>query len=155
MKKIFLLSLALLSLTAALPRAASAARFGLGLILGDPTGISAKLWMTQRTALDGCFGWSFGDNGFTRIHVDYLWHSPIRVDEGRLWCHYGVGGAMWLGNRHHTDDDLGLGARGVLGLEYQFRRSPFSLFGEVAPTMNIVPGGWFDMEGGAGFRFYF
>ena len=155
MKKFTLLALVLLSLHAAVPQPASAARFGLGLLVGDPTGLSWKLWATRRTALDGCLGWSFGDHGFTRVHVDYLWHSPIRTDGGRLWFHYGLGGAMWLGHRSRHADDLGLGVRGVLGLEYQFRRSPFSIFGEAAPTMNVTPVGWFDMQGGAGFRLYF
>lgn len=156
MKKTILLSLALLSLAAILPQTASADRFGLGLLVGDPTGLSWKLWTTRRTALDGCFGWSFGDQGFTRVHVDYLWHSPIRTDGGRLWFYYGLGGALWLGHRYRHDfNGTGLGVRGVFGLEYKFRRSPFSIFGEAAPTMNVIPAGWFDMQGGAGFRLYF
>ncbi len=156
MKRTTICALALLALLAAAPGTAGAARFGMGLVVGDPTGIDWKLWTTRRTALDGCVGWAFGDAGFSRITLDYLWHSPLRIDTGRLWFHYGIGGSMWLGHRYrHTLESSGLGVRGVFGLERQFPRSPFSLYGEVAPTMNVTPVGWFDLQGGVGFRFYF
>jgi hypothetical protein len=33
--------------------------FGLGIIIGEPTGISAKQWTGSRTAIDGAVAWSF------------------------------------------------------------------------------------------------
>ena len=32
--------------------------FGLGVILGEPTGISGKLWLGGKTAIDGATAWS-------------------------------------------------------------------------------------------------
>ncbi len=34
--------------------------FGLGVIIGEPTGISAKLWTSPINALDFGLGWSYG-----------------------------------------------------------------------------------------------
>src|SRR6516165_7367064 len=70
-------------------------KFGLGFVLGDPTGLTAKLWVGSTNALDfglgffgfgagGCFRDSAGvehcnqfgtDDG--TFNVDYLWQSNI------------------------------------------------------------------------------
>ncbi|MCK4431244.1 MAG: hypothetical protein KAW19_08060, partial [Candidatus Aminicenantes bacterium] len=42
--------------------AAQESGFGLGIILGEPTGISFKNWIGSRTAIDGGVAWSFGNN---------------------------------------------------------------------------------------------
>jgi hypothetical protein len=35
--------------------------FGLGIILGCPTGLSAKLWLSKSSAFDAATAWSFSD----------------------------------------------------------------------------------------------
>ena len=30
--------------------------FGIGVVLGEPTGISGKYWLSEKTAIDGAFG---------------------------------------------------------------------------------------------------
>jgi hypothetical protein len=67
--------------------------FGLGIIAGEPTGISAKQWLSQRTALDLGLAWSFRHSGYFHVHADYLWHFPdaIRAQE-RLVLYAGLGG---------------------------------------------------------------
>src|SRR5580765_5861261 len=72
-------------------------KYGLGIILGDPTGISGKAWVSSINAIDvglgaygygyrgGCFqdaaGRTVCDHGWGRrtlsIHADYLWQSKI------------------------------------------------------------------------------
>ena len=42
----------------------------LGVILGEPTGLSAKYWMSQETALDFGAAWSFKGDGQFHLHVD-------------------------------------------------------------------------------------
>src|SRR5262245_1633418 len=51
--------------------------FGIGLIVGHPTGLSGKGYLTPDTAIDGAIG--FGDT--TRqihMHADYLWHFVVQ-----------------------------------------------------------------------------
>ncbi len=36
--------------------------FGLGVIIGEPTGISGKLWLNNKHAVDGAVAWSTGKN---------------------------------------------------------------------------------------------
>ena len=51
----------LISLAAVLPGLLSAQEkdFGVGAILGEPTGVSLKKWLGARTAIDGALAWSF------------------------------------------------------------------------------------------------
>ena len=61
--------------------------FGLGVIAGDPTGISVKNWLSPWTAIDGALGWSFGKTNWVQIHGDYLIHNYdiVNVGKGKLW----------------------------------------------------------------------
>ncbi len=50
-------ALAFLSIAAIGP-SAQGRNFGIGLVLGDPTGLTAKYWTSSTTALDFAIGWS-------------------------------------------------------------------------------------------------
>jgi hypothetical protein len=50
--------IALLPLLAASAAKAQGRNFGMGLVLGDPTGLSAKYWTSATTALDFAVGWT-------------------------------------------------------------------------------------------------
>ena len=50
--------------------------FGLGVVLGEPTGISAKYWLTSGGALDFGLGYSFtSSNSVFDFYADYVFHS--------------------------------------------------------------------------------
>ena len=48
---------------------------GAGIMIGQPTGFSGKIWANEINALDFGVGFSFAkdDNG-VNLHADYLWH---------------------------------------------------------------------------------
>ncbi len=48
---------------------------GVGMILGEPTGLSAKMWTGKMTAFDAAAAWSFGDEGALHLHADMLFHN--------------------------------------------------------------------------------
>ncbi|TFH00938.1 MAG: hypothetical protein E4H13_06160 [Calditrichales bacterium] len=125
--------------------------FGLGIIIGEPTGISAKLWQSQTTAYDAGIAWTLGKNGHMHLHADHLWHSfgLINVSKGKLPVYYGIGA------RFVFADDLVIGARFVGGLDYMFATAPIDIFLELAPVLNFVPGTDFEMNGAIGFRYFF
>ncbi len=146
------LVLALLLLAA--PRAARA-DVGIGFFLGDPTGFDLKLGLDHRSALDIVLGVpTFRDRGFGYGHLTYLltpWIGqgssvvvPIRL---------GIGGAVY-GDR----GDLGFGARAPLEIGLRFRSTPLEIYGEIALFVGILRpydgGTLFDLQGGAGLRFY-
>ena len=125
--------------------------FGLGIILGSPTGLSAKLWLNKNNALDAAVAWSFGGKGRLQLHGDYLWHnfSLIKVEEGNFPLYYG------LGFRVNFGDETEAGVRFPIGLNYLFSRVPFDIFIEVVPVLQVVKKTDFEIDGAIGARFFF
>ena len=125
--------------------------FGLGIILGEPTGISLKLWTGENSAIDGAAAWSFREKGFFHIHFDYLFHnfSMFNVKKGRLPFYYGIGG------RIRFENETKFGIRIPLGIAYIFEEAPFDIFLEIVPLLNLVPDTKFDINASIGFRYYF
>lgn len=153
MKKILPISL-LLSIILALSLFSSAdaqSRYSnteLGVILGEPTGISLKAWQSDNTAFDAGIAWSFGDNGSLHLHGDYLFHNWQDVESGSLALYYGLGARVQLAN------DPRLGVRIPVGLQYNIPDTRLVSFFEVAPLLDLIPETTFDVNGGLGLRIY-
>ncbi len=157
-------SIALILFISGLAANAQERKFGLGVILGEPTGLSAKLWTTGRNAFDFGLGWSVGGDrigrhdvyydGGSRVHfhMDYLWHSfdAIRSTE-RFPLYYGVGGRFNSGGGYHS----ALAVRGVLGIAWLPRGAPVDVFLEAAPSLQFAPATGFGIDAGLGARYYF
>jgi hypothetical protein len=125
--------------------------FGLGIVLGEPTGLSAKLWTGSSNAFDFAAAWSFKGDGHLLLQADYVWHSfnLIRVSSGRLPLYYGIGGRVIF------SDDPVLGVRIPVGLNYQFEDAPVDIFAEIVPILDLIQETDFDLGGGLGVRFWF
>ena len=126
--------------------------FGLGIIVGEPTGISAKHWLSSATAVDFAFAWSLeGDGSFT-VHADYLKHTfrLIKVERGALPFYYGLGGRI----KFDGNNDV-LGVRIPLGLTYLFDNVTLDLFVEIVPVLQIFPETDFRLNGAIGVRYFF
>jgi len=123
-----------------------------GILLGEPTGLSAKLWATGNTAFDLGVAWSFGDGGHFHLHGDYLFHNFdfFDVASGSLPIYVGIGGRVRL-----EDDDSRVGLRVAIGLEYILENNPFGFFFEVAPIVDFLPDTEADVNGGIGVRYIF
>ena len=139
--------------------------FGLGIILGEPTGLSAKYYLSSRNAIDGGLAYSF--NNFIYIFADYLFHFPGAFGgstrfSSELSPYLGIG-AIFLGstnsgsrNRAYFSDSSGaLGMRLPLGIEWSPSEHPIGIFIEVVPGLGIIPGTFGFIEGGIGGRYYF
>jgi hypothetical protein len=126
-------------------------KFGLGIVLGEPTGVSAKLWLGQTSAMDGVVAWSFANNPSFTFHADYLFHffEVFSVKEGRLPLYVGIGGAISIA----PEPDFGV--RIPFGVSYLFDTVPLDVFLEAAPIFLFFPATTFDFSGGIGVRFYF
>jgi hypothetical protein len=126
--------------------------FGVGAILGAPTGFSAKYWATEMLAFDGAAAWHFSDDSRFQIHSDALWHFMIpnmKVSEGIL------PGYLGLGLRVLAGDHPEAGIRIPVGLSYLFGSAPLEAFAEIAPVARFAPDSGIGLDGGVGLRFYF
>jgi hypothetical protein len=145
-------------------------KFGLGFMVGDPTGLSAKLWIAPTNSLDfglGFWGYGFGDhcdpnNGCNRygysngtFHMDYLWQSNLIRGTAQLDWHIGPGGRLiWFSGCN--GNCLELKARMPVGIDLMFANpAMLELFFEVAPSFYVAPFFGFDVEAAFGARFYF
>ena len=124
--------------------------FGLGFIIGDPTGISMKFWTKETDAVEVAVGWKKKE---TEIHADYLWHNfdLLPVKNGRLPVFYGLG----IETKLKEGEDNEIGIRTIAGLEYLFDMVPFDFFLEVAPVLQLTPESKIKGEAALGFRFFF
>lgn len=126
--------------------------FGLGIIVGEPTGISAKYWLSSQNALDFGLGYSFVRKGRLHFHMDYLFHHQnIFQAEENFALYYGPGFRL----RTVEGDDARLGARFGVGLVWLPRNAPVDVFVEIAPILDIIPATRFQVNAGLGFRFFF
>ncbi len=129
---------------------------GLGIIVGEPTGISGKLFLSNRDAVDAGLAWSLAEDSRLHLHADYLRHNfrvlqdELDISEGQLPLYYGIGGRVRV-----DEDDTRLGIRFVLGVSYLFEDAPFDAFIEMAPIMDLVPETELNANAGIGFRFWF
>ena len=130
---------------------------GIGIILGEPTGFSWKMWLDGSMAYDAGIAWSFAGEPRIHVHGDVLWHNfnvlqnTFDIDESNGWLplYYGIGGILKVGN------DARLGARFVLGTTYVFKNAPFDIFLEVAPVMDVIPETELRLNAAVGSRFWF
>lgn len=136
---------------------------GLGVIVGEPTGLSLKYWLSDERAFDAAAAWSFSENDSFQIHTDYLIHNFDLIDpvelSGRLPVYYGVGGRLKLKNdndgKGRNDDDALFGIRFPLGITYLFADAPLDFFAEVVPILDIAPDTDIDINAAIGVRLYF
>ena len=63
--------------------------FGLGVVLGEPTGISAKFWLTPGTALDLGLGYSFtSEKSVFDFYADYVFHNSDMIHSAENFVVY-------------------------------------------------------------------
>jgi hypothetical protein len=135
--------------------------FGLGFIIGEPTGFSAKYWTSGTRALDFALGPSF--YGDFRFHGMYLYHVDA-FDYQRAPLHYGIGisiagkggrGAFIGEHRADHRNEIGIGPRGSLGVSFMPRSAPFDIFVEIGATLFIIRPVGMDIDASIGARYYF
>lgn len=132
--------------------------YGIGIILGYPTGFSGELVWSENSAIVFNAGWSLREDFGLHVTATYQFMFPgvIKGEEGealnQVVPYLGVGGRMLLEDKE-GDSDVHVGLRGGGGIEYLIKR--FGLFVELYPVVDIIPETDADFEGGLGFRFYF
>ncbi|PKL81930.1 MAG: hypothetical protein CVV24_12720 [Ignavibacteriae bacterium HGW-Ignavibacteriae-3] len=128
--------------------------FGLGVSLGEPTGLNGKYWLNSSNALDFGLAYSFVHTKSTySLHADYLFHnSELIKSSRRLPIYYGVGARLHFGNGNKGT----LGARGVIGLVWMpMAAAPVDVFIEFAPVFNLFPETSLHIDLSIGGRYYF
>ncbi|MEO0225394.1 MAG: hypothetical protein ABIL05_00425 [candidate division WOR-3 bacterium] len=124
-------------------------RFGPGIIIGSPTGLTLKILMTKENSLVFNAGWALGhDEGKLHLTGDYRFHFLNAVPEDPHYQFYlGIGASIVL-----KEPETKFGVRFGGGMEYVY--DPFGFFLELFPVVDLVPDTGFGLEGGLGARIY-
>jgi hypothetical protein len=125
-------------------------RYGVGAIIGEPTGISLKMWTSRSTAVDAAIAYSiFSRNIY--LHTNYLIqaNNVFHSRDVLIPLYFGFGGRIILSNNSR------IGIKGALGIEFIPYKAPFDIFMEIAPYMDLIPATGFGINGGIGMRFIF
>jgi hypothetical protein len=128
---------------------------GLGLFVGEPTGLDLLLDLQHRSALDLVIGVStFRDGRADYGHLTYL-VTPV-IGHGRsvsVPLRLGIGVAVF--DAGAFGDNLNVAVRAPLEVALKFHTAPIELYGEIALFIPFVHGVDADLQGGIGFRLYF
>jgi hypothetical protein len=128
---------------------------GLGVFLGEPTGLDLKVGLGYRSGLDIVLGFTrLSSNADGYGHVTYLVTPFIgQGDAVTVPLRVGIGGAVF-----GTRNDLELAIRAPFEIGVRLRRSPVEFYGEIALAFVFVDPAHeleLDVQGGGGFRVYF
>ena len=91
----------LVSVLGILPLHAKGQGFGIGVIAGEPTGVTAKTYLSGNDAVDMAASWSF-IRDVAYLHVDYIRHFPGVIDRDfdDFILYAGIGGLIELGEEN-------------------------------------------------------
>jgi len=128
-------------------------RFGAGVIVGEPTGLSAKYWINELNAVTAGMAWSFEGRTSLQLQADYLWHNysvfPL-AGGAQMPVYYGVGGRVK--NKRNANNQWGV--RIPFGINYIFQ-APWDIFAEVVPIVDFSPSSGLSLNAAVGVRYYF
>lgn len=156
-----LLALALLVTTIVSPAAAIShanqpGHFGVGGILGEPTGVTAKYSIDRQFAVQAALGLSLVERGIW-LSTDFLIHIHNIFGVQDVLPLY-VGGGLVIQDRGNIGRDknreASLGLRGVVGVEWLVQ-DRISIFGEASAQPFILPSLGFGISIAAGARYWF
>lgn len=140
-------------------------QFGIGIMLGAPTGFSGKYFYASDKAFDfgiGAIGYYRGREGL-HVHADHLWHplTLASVPEFELPLYLGVGFRFFdFDYDDNNNHGSAFGIRGPVGIAFDFNNVPLDIFFELALVMDFINYDNdndvdVDVNGAIGIRYYF
>lgn len=129
---------------------APAGDIGLGGQLGDPSGITLKLYQRPGFAYDFLAAWDLDKFFFLNAHA--LYERPVPDSPLR----YYLGPGVVVGfeeDDSDNDDDIVIGISGQFGINFFVER--FEVFLQLTPRLNVIPNTNGNIGGGLGLRYYF
>ena len=153
-----LVAAALAATVIAAPAAAHAG-VGIGLFVGEPLGVTIKVDLQKKTALEILAGVDDYDDDRGRdgyAHLTFLAAPFVAKGESVVIpFRLGIGAAVYDDG---GDDDVEVGIRAPFQLAFQFRSTPVEIYLELSILLELIDEDDNDdlhLGGGLGFRIYF
>jgi hypothetical protein len=127
--------------------------FGLGLELGEPSGLTGKYFVSPAGALDFGVGavyrhYYYGDG--VHLYLDYLWHPTSLVSSAAFELPFYIGGGVRFWDFDYcfqgvcTYGGSAVGLRLPLGIAFDFNNAPLDIFIQLVPTLDFLRGDYYD-----------
>jgi hypothetical protein len=147
--------------------------FGLGLELGEPTGLTGKYFLSRSGALDFGIGaiyshYYYGDG--VHLYADYLWHPISFVSAPAFELPFYIGAGLRFWEFDYCDRGIcdyggsAIGIRVPFGIAFDFNKVPLDIFIQLVPVIDFVNGDYYDryrdrthfgIDLSAGIRYWF
>ncbi len=127
---------------------------GIGGQVGDPSGVTIKIYNPAGVSYDFLAAWDLDDFFFLNMHGQY--ERPLEV-ENVSGVEYFFGPGAFIGIRDRdapVEDDFVLGISGRLGINVPLE-DRFEFYAQFTPRISLVPDTDGDLGGGLGVRYYF
>jgi hypothetical protein len=148
--------------------------FGLGLEVGEPTGLNGKYFLSGSGAIDFGVGWIYRhyyyDDGL-HLYLDYLWHPTTLASSPTLELPFYIGVGLRYWDFEYCDepepycyDGSAIGIRVPFGLSLDFNSAPVDIFIQVIPVLDFLSDDYYDryddrthlgVDVSAGIRYWF
>lgn len=125
-----------------------ASDIGIGGQIGDPSGVTLKLYQRPGFSYEFLAAWDLDSFFFLNGHA--LYERPIPDSPLR----YYLGPGVIIGIREDSNDetDLVVGISGQVGVNFFVER--FEVFLHLTPRLDVIPSTDGDIGGGIGLRYY-
>jgi hypothetical protein len=143
-----LISCSILALLLA-PELAFSKTWGLGAVIGAPTGLSANYFLSESRTVHTTLAYDFSGDDSLQLASHYTWRmNNLNFEKIKLGWFYGVGARLAFKNHDHHknhnhdhDDkhgDVDLGPSGTIGLFHEFTEVPLEVFLKGNLTVNVI-----------------
>jgi len=147
--------------------------FGLGLELGEPSGLNGKVFVGPRAAIDFGVGYAYenyyyGDG--LHLYGDFLFHPTVLAHADAFELPFYVGGGIRYWDFDYYDNQniryrgSAVGIRIPVGIAFDFNRAPVDIFLQIVPVLDFLHGDYYDryrdrshlgVDASVGVRFWF
>jgi hypothetical protein len=152
---------------------AASKTFGLGLELGEPTGLNGKYFFSESVALDFGIGWIYGHYYYgdgLHLYADILWHPISLASASAFELPLYIGGGLRYWEFEYCDQRVcgyngsTIGIRIPIGIAFDFNNVPLDVFLQLVPVIDFVSGDYYDryrdrehfgVDLSAGIRYWF
>jgi len=139
----------LLAVCCAPARAQHKGELGVGPLIGYPMAATAKVFLSERDALD----LGAGKSDDVTFHADYVWHDWKVLPQPKRGP---LALTLAAGPRLELQDKTDFGIRAMAGLSYWPKLNRVAeFFIELGPTFRLTNETRTRVDGGFGFRIYF
>lgn len=130
------------------PQFAYSKTWGLGAVIGAPTGLSANYFLKENRTIHTTLAYDFSGDDDLQLASHYTWRlNNLNFEKVTFGWFYGLGARLAFKDHDHhdhnhdhddNDGEIALGPSGTIGLFHEFAEVPLEVFLKANVTVNII-----------------